>query len=153
MKISNKQTDYILIRAFTDSEWDYCDFALIRLSEEWRKAQSERLEIIKPFANDFMFHSLCFHDASVYFCQTNDNEEPEIEELLANKSWAFVELDDNEEENLVFPENDLIGYKLVIYRNAMAIYEAFGKHTNEDFWTDTFSLYELIGQVKGVTDN
>lgn len=153
MKISNKLTNHILIKAFTDSEWDYCDFALICLSEKWIKAQSERLEIVKPFVNDFVFHSVVFYDDSVNFYRINDNEKPEIEELLINKIWAFVELDDNEVNNLVLPNNDMIGYRLVIYRDATARYEAFGKHTNEDFWTDVFSLDEIVGQINEGANN
>lgn len=55
MKISDKPTKYILIKASTDSEWDCCDFALIYLSEEWKKLQAERLEAVKPFADNYSF--------------------------------------------------------------------------------------------------
>lgn len=148
MQISNKSTNHILIKAWTNSDWDYCDFALINLSNKWIEMQKGRLEAIKPFTNDFIFHSLCFYDESVTFYRIDENDSPDIEKLLENKSWAFVKLDDNELDNLIAPENALVYHKLVIYRDATARYEAFGKHTDENFVTDAFSLKELIGQVK-----
>lgn len=103
---------------------------------------------------NFVFHSVVFYDDSVNFYRINDNEKPEIEELLINKIWAFVELDDNEVNNLVLPNNDMIGYRLVIYRDATARYEAFGQTIqNEDFWTDVFSLDEIVGQINEGANN
>lgn len=147
MQISNKPTNHILIKAWTNSDWDYCDFALINLSNKWIEMQTGRLEAITPFTNDFIFHSLCFYDESVTFYRIDDNDSPDIEKLLENKSWAFVKLDDNELDNLISPENALVYHKLVIYRDATARYEAFGKHTDENFVTDAFSLKELIGKL------
>lgn len=31
MKITEKSTDKILVRAYTDSEWDNCNFAIIHI--------------------------------------------------------------------------------------------------------------------------
>lgn len=36
MKTSLQPTEYLLIKAMTDSEWDDCGFAIIRISEEWK---------------------------------------------------------------------------------------------------------------------
>lgn len=148
MKISDKPTKYILIKASTDSEWDCCDFALIYLSEEWKKLQAERLEAVKPFADNYTFSSINFYDSSVNFFQTGDGEEPDMKELLADKEWAFVELDnDDETDRLTSPENRLVRYKIVIRRDGNARYEALGKHTNEEFWTSEFPLQQLTGQA------
>lgn len=148
MKISDKPTKYILIKANTDSEWDCCDFALIYLSEEWKKLQAERLEAVKPFADNYSFSSINFYDSSVNFFQTGDDEEPDMEKLLGDKDWTFVELDDDDEtDRLTSPENRLECYKLVIYRDENARYEAYSKYTNEEFWTNDFSLRQLIEQA------
>jgi hypothetical protein len=148
MKISDKPTGYILIKAHTDSEWDCCDFALIYLSEEWKRQQAKRLEAVKPFADNDTFSSINFYDSSVNFFQTGDEDEPDVEELLADKEWAFVELDDDDEtDRLTSPENRLECYKLVIYRDGNARYEAIGKYTNEEFWTSEFSLQQLTEQA------
>lgn len=147
MKTSDKPTADILIRASTNSEWDCCEFAVIHLSEEWRKIQAARLETVKPFKDDYKFQSIRFHDGSVEFFQSGDDEEPDIEKLLADREWVYVKLDDDELEKLASPENKLDFYKIVIYRDGNARYEAFGKYSNEEFWTNEFSLQQLIGQT------
>lgn len=146
MKISDKPTADILIKADTNSEWDCCEFAFIHLSEEWRERQAKRLEAVKPFKDDFNFQSIKFYDSSIQFFQPGD-EEPDMEELLAGKDWVFVELDDDELDGLTSPETSLDFYKIVIYRDGNARYEAFGKHTTEDFYTNEFPLQQLIGQT------
>lgn len=146
MKTSDKPTADILIKASTDSEWDCCEFAFIHLSEKWEKLQAKRLEAVKPFKDDYSFQSMRFYDYSVKFFQPGD-EEPDIEELLADREWVFVELDDDELDELTSPENSLDFYKIVIYRDGNARYEAFGKHTNEEFYTNEFPLQQLIGQT------
>lgn len=146
MKISDTPTLDILIRASTNSEWDCCEFAVIHLSEEWGKRQAKRLEAVKPFSDDYSFQSMNFYDGSVEFFQPGD-EEPGMEELLADKDWVFIELDDDELDELTSPENSLDFYKIVMYRDGNARYEAFGKHTNEEFWTNEFPLQQLTEQI------
>nr|DAI00631.1 MAG TPA: hypothetical protein [Caudoviricetes sp.] len=146
MKISDTPTLDILIRATTNSEWDCCDFAIIHLSEEWRKLQEKRLEAVKPFEDDYSFQSMRFYDGPVDFFQSED-EGPDVEKLLADKDWVFVELDDGELDKLTPPESSLDCYMLVLYRNGNARYEAFGKHTSEEFGTSIFLLQQLTGQT------
>lgn len=147
MKISDKPTADILIKARTDSEWDCCEFAIIHLSEKWKEVQAERLESVKPFADNYNFQSIRFYDGSVSFFQSGNDEEFDVEELLADREWVFVELDEDEQDELTQPENCLDFYKIVIYRDGNARYEAFGKHTNEEFWTDEFPLPQLVEQT------
>lgn len=151
MKVSDKPTAEILIRAKTNSEWDCCDFAVIHLSEEWRKLQATRLEAVKPFKDDYNFQSISFFDGSVEFFQSGLDdelvEEPNIEELLADRDWVYVELDDDELDKLASPENRLDFFKIVICRDGNARYVVFGKHTNEEFYTNQFSLQQLTGQA------
>lgn len=151
MRRSDKPTADILIRARTNSEWDCCEFAVIHLSEEWRKQQTKRLGAIKPFADDYNFQSIRFYDGPVDFFQSGEDGEPDIEELLAGRDWVFVELDDDELDKLTQPENSLDFHKIVIHRDGDARYEAFGKHTNEEFWTNAFSLPQLTGQTVEVS--
>lgn len=150
MKTSDKPTADILIRANTNSEWDCCDFAVIHLSEEWRKIQATRLEAVKPFKDNYNFQSIRFYDGSVEFFQSGGDEEPDIEDLLADKEWVYVELDGDELDKLASPENRLDFYKIVIYRDGNARYEAFGKYSNEEFYTNEFSLQQLTGQTVGI---
>lgn len=74
MRRSDKPTADILIRARTNSEWDCCEFAVIHLSEEWRKQQTKRLGAIKPFADDYNFQSIRFYDGPVDFFNLEKTE-------------------------------------------------------------------------------
>lgn len=143
MKVSEKPTGHILVRAHSNSEWDSCEFAIITISEKWKQEQLKRLEIVKPFAEDYDFQSLNFYDGSADFYQTDDGGLPDLDELLAGKDWAYIELDEEELDNLTPPESSLDCYRLAIYRDGDAKYKAYGKHTDEEFWTDNLPLQQL----------
>lgn len=144
MKSAINNTGYMLIKARTNSEWDNCEFAIVHVTEDWRKEQAKRLEAVKPFAGDYCFQSLNYYDSAVDFYVTGENDHPDIAALLAGKEWAFVELDDNEQETFTVPENRLDCYRLKVYGTGNAKYCAYGKHTDEEFWTEEFSLAQLI---------
>jgi hypothetical protein len=144
MKLSTIQASHILVKAYTGSEWDECDFAIIHLSEDLKKEWSKRLEAAKTFSGDYNFQSLNYYDSAVDFYRTDKDDNPNIEELLAEREWVFVTLEDKEEATFTAPESRLDCYRLVILKNGTAYYQAFGKYTGEEFWTEEFSLYQLI---------
>ena len=147
MQLSETPTDHILVRARTDSEWDSCDFAIISISEGWRKVQLERLEAITPFANDLSFFSLHFFDGAADFYQPGDDGLPDIDELLGDNEWAFVELTQEEQDNLTPPESALDCYEMVLYKDGDAKYTAYGKYTSEEFWTTELPLRKILEQL------
>src|SRR5690606_38499340 len=147
MKQSDKPTAHILVKANTNSEWDNCEFAIVHLSQEWKEEQAQRLEWIKPFGENYNFQSLNYYDTAVDFYSIDENDNPDVEQMLAGKEWVFVELNEDEQEAYTVPETRLDCYRLVVYRRGNAIDKAYGKHTNEDFWTEEFSLQQLIGQL------
>lgn len=140
MKTTQKQTGYILLKAGTNSEWDNCDFAIIHITEEWKQELQKRLEAVKPFEGDYNFSSLNYYDSAVDFYKQDDEDNPDFEKLLTEKQWVYVELDEGEQEKLTVPENRLECYRMVIYANRRACYQAYGKHTGEKFWTEEFNL-------------
>lgn len=146
MHLSETPTSHILVRANTNSEWDFCDFAIIHLSDKWKECQIKRLQAVEPFKDDNDFRSLNYYDEYINFCQLTE-EEVQVDELLAEKEWAFVELDEEELKELTPPENRLDCYRLVIYNNGDAKYTAYGKHTNEEFWTNKISLLQIIEKL------
>lgn len=147
MKLSAKATAYILVKANTNSEWDNCEFAIIHLSEEWKKEQAKRLALVKPLEGNYHFCSMNFYDTAVDFYRTGEDYQPDIEEMLTNKEWGFVELDEEEQETFTVPENSLDCYRLVLRANGTGYYTAYGKHTSEEFWTEEFLLTQLIEQL------
>jgi len=142
MKTTDKATAYLLVKANTNSEWDSCEFAIVHIPDEWKREQAKRLEAVKPFAEDYNFQSLSYYDTTVEFYRTGEDDQPDIEKLLAGKDWVFVEMDG--QEAFTTPENRLDCYRLSVYRNGNANYKAYGKHTSEEFWTEDFLLTELI---------
>lgn len=143
MKLSDKPTEYILLKAGTNSEWDNCNFALIHITEEWKKEQAKRLELVKPFAEDHYFQSLKYYDTAVDFYIADEDDNPDLYKWLEDKPMMYVEIDKDELETLSVPENRLDCYRLVVFKTGTAIYTAYGKHTSEEFWTEEFSLEQL----------
>ena len=144
MKLSDKTTAHILVKANTNSEWDNCEFAIIHLSEEWKKEHEKRLALVKPLEGNSYFCSMNYYDTAVDFYRTGEDDNPNIEELLNGKEWVFVELDEQEQETFTVPENRLDCYRLVLRANGTGYYTAYGKHTSEEFWTEEFLLTKLI---------
>lgn len=59
---------------------------------EMEKGEAKKIEAIKPFAEDCNFQSLNCYDSTVDFCKTGENDQPDIEALLAEKKWAIKSL-------------------------------------------------------------
>jgi hypothetical protein len=144
MKLSDKPTEYILLKAGNNSEWDLCEFAIIHISEEWKKIQKKRLEVVKLVESDYDLKWLNYADTNVEFFQFSEEHYPEVEEWLSERSRIFIELEKEDLKELSQPENRLNCYQMQVYKNGNAIYNAFGKHTGEEFWTEEFSLEELL---------
>lgn len=144
MKRSDKPTSYLMIKANTNSEWDCCDFAIIALSEDWKQEQQKRIDNIKPFSKDCMLLSMMYSDASITFYKDDDKICPDSTELLEGRIWSFVKLDEEALAQLSIPENKLTSHTLHIFKSGYALYQTYGKHTGEDFWTEDFPLEELI---------
>ena len=143
MKTSPKPTEYLLINAMTNSEWDDCSFAIINIKEEWKQCQKKRLEAVKMVENDYDFKWLNYADTNVEFFKFSEEKYPDVEKWLSEKSRIFIELEKEDFKNFTLPENNLQCYQMQVYKNGNAIYNAFGKHTSEEFWTEEFSLYQL----------
>jgi hypothetical protein len=141
MKATTQPTANILIRAYTNSDWDECQFAIIHCDKEWKETMKNRVECVQPFSNDYNFCCLKYYDTSVDFYRT---DEEDIEELLQDKEWVFVELNEDEQETFLVPENGLDTYSISIYRTGTAKFSACGKHTGEDFWTEEFNLKSIM---------
>lgn len=148
MKLSDKATAHILVKANTNSEWDNCEFAIVHFSEEWIKEQANRLELVKPLQGNYHFSSMNFYDTAVDFYSTGEDEQPDIEKMLADKEWVFVELDNEEQETFPIPENRLSCYSLVLRASGTA----YGKHTSEEFWTEEIDLNILCLPIVEETD-
>lgn len=121
--------------------------------KEWRQTQSGRLEAVKPFKDDISFQSLNFYDISVGFYQPDEDGILGSEDLPEDNNWCFVELTETELERLVPPDNVLVSHILAVFANGEARYRAYGKHTDERFWTENslcnrFWIYWRVMNLK-----
>lgn len=144
MKRSDKPTGQILLKAYTNSEWDDCEFAIINLSEEWKNEQKERLEYTSPLKEDWYFSSIDFYDGSVDFYRSGNDDFLNVNELLEGRDWSFVELNSEEITAFLPPENSMDSYRISLRGNGSAFYTAYGKHTGEQFWTADFLLNTIL---------
>ncbi len=143
MKVSNKATEYVLIKASTNSEWDDCSFAIVNITNNWKEKQAKRLEAIKEFMNDNCFLSLNFYDSSVTFFKSDENDSPDIGQMLQEEDWAFVDLEENELASFNHPESPLDCYSLVLYRSGHTVFTAYDKYSNDEFRTEELNLNKL----------
>lgn len=146
MKASKIPTEYLLLQAQTISDWDYCAFAIVHLSEEWKQEKLDWLGYVEPLKSNSHFQSMNFYDTAVEFHQTDNDDNPDLENLLADREWVFVELDERELETFALPESALDCYRFVLRSDGTAYYKAYGKHTGEEFSTWDFDVAAVCGQ-------
>lgn len=149
MKKSHKPTEHILVRAYTDSEWDSCDFAIITISQRWKEQQAKRLKMLESIKDDDYFLSVSYRDTFVDFYKTtqlklSEEPTPNLESLLGDADWTFVELEQEEQEQFSVPQSTLSCYKIVFERLDFFFYIAYDKHTSEEFWTTEIDLKEIL---------
>lgn len=146
MKISQQPTNTILVRAHCQSEWDNCDYALISCGEVWREDMQKRLEAANQF-NDYD-NSLIAFKYSDYSAGFYVSSEEDIVKLLSetgpDSEWAFVELEEKEEDSLTTPENRLDCHMLNLYKDGAGAYIAYGKHTGEEFYTESIPFVKIL---------
>jgi hypothetical protein len=146
MKISEQPTSHILVRAHCDSEWDCCDFAIIDCGKGWAEEIAQRLDTARHLHENPGFFSTRYLDCSASFYSSTDDETDD--ELPKDKDWAFVELEEGEEETFDEPESYLDMYTLTLYQDGSGRYMASGKYTNEDFYTENLPFAEIIASMQ-----
>jgi hypothetical protein len=150
MKRAAHPTDYIFIRASTASEWDSCDFAIIRLTDDWRKVMRKRFDLIQPFIDDDTFYSHHYWDypQGFYVHDYEDEEETTLHLLNEDEDWAYIITDEKELASLRCPESRLDTYQLTVTKNGSANFSAMGKHSGEEYWTNHFGVDELVSEAE-----
>lgn len=140
MKRTNKKTNTILVKAYTNSEWDNCDFAIIHIDEKWIEKMNKRIKAIENLVEDEDFNFAYYYDNSFDFYKTKN-----IEITLGSEDYSFVELEEDEESRFSIPENRLTLYRIAIYKNGYFRCLAWGKHNiEEEFFTEEINFYDLI---------
>lgn len=146
MKRSKTPTQHILIKANTRSDWESIEFAIIYLTESWKALIASRLKAIKQFKADDDFNCHSFWDASISYYNGSGNRELVKEILPPHDDWAYVTLSPETERTFQHPDNLLEAHQLLITTNGIAHFKAYGKHTNDEYWTEEFNLKKLFNK-------
>ncbi len=146
MKRSETPTKWLLLPAFTGSEWDNVDYALLELTDGMRKhiqSGAAGVDRLNPQpGDDFAYLSLWCSPHGWY---VNGEEE----DWGADEKVTFVDMEDTDPESLPRPEQQvcrpLLVFSVWVYahgtdKRVMANFKAYGKHTSEEFWTEEFDV-------------
>lgn len=143
MNISKTPTTHLLVRAYTNSEWDNCDFALITLTEQWLEKVKKVAQQVSTLKSDPDFVNLSFYEARTDFYTLSDEEQPDLS-FLEERTWAFVELTEEELASFNTPESRLDIYRSVFTRYDDFYIKAYGKYSSDEYWTDDIRFDELF---------
>lgn len=145
MKISTTPTNHLLIRAYTCSDWDDCDYAVINCDRAWRERMASRLEAAARFNPDGSFLSFHYTDQSARFYISR--EENFFDELPENGVPLFIELEEGEEASFKTPGTCMDGGRIVIHRNGRAYYVRHAENTRDEFFTGSFSVPDILERL------
>jgi hypothetical protein len=125
----------LVVKAYTNSEWDSVDVVLFELDKEsidWLKELREKVELVKGISG---FNCLSIFSYGAEFLQDESGVYEDIEN-------GFILEDDVDENNFSEPEThfdtDTIGL-----RGYGFFFKCYGKHTGEEFWSETIG-WEIL---------
>lgn len=152
MRISEKPTEYILVRATVQSEWDSCNSCLVCVSDSYLKRYRQWNDKATQQENaDTSFLHSCYSESSEFLYLKNTDPEwitiqNIAEDIPDDKHWMFIELEDTEEE-IQLPEQRVDCHMVKMYGNGGMCFVGYGKHTGEEFWTETINLADIINAI------
>lgn len=138
---------YIIVKAFTDSDWDTCDYALIKINgntigriQEQQKAIGNMMKDSRGIMNSFC--KMCFYTSIVdFYCF--DEEVITEDETNLEKPY-IIDLSEEQLQKLIVPEARLELYKYELYSYNSLRFTAYGKYSGDEFYTDDFDMVSLI---------
>jgi len=127
---------FIVIKAFTDSEYDYCDYALIKYSENFIE---EIVKYLKNIPNESFIKASFRTPICDFYCFDN---EIITEQNIIEKPY-IIELSEEELNKLNVPESILELYRYHVYKEGSIYFSAYGKYTGEEFFTKEFNIQDV----------
>ncbi|WP_293906061.1 hypothetical protein [Sphingobacterium sp. UBA5670] len=144
MNLSHIPTDYIIVRAQTNSDWDNCSFAIITISLEWRKEQAKRIRFFKAFENCNTFYAAQFFNAEIQFFDADYGLSEIVEGFEQQMGWCFLEATQNEIAHLHTPQSTIGTSCICIDAFGNGTYKGWADYSSEEFFTDQFSIEEIL---------
>lgn len=145
MKTTNKITDKILVKAYTDCYNVDCNLAVIHMNDEFRKLIKNiksNSDINRNISLFVRYMRKGNDDNTVHFYNVDDKF---IEEHLYDIDWSFVELTDEEESKFKKIERmqSYIYCRLCIEGNEF-YYLMTDTFTRDEFWTEYINLNDML---------
>jgi hypothetical protein len=149
MKISKKPTNYILIKAQTASEWDSCNAAILEIGRGTKATLRKYFNAVKTLGEFQDFYNASFWFGVDYV--NIDEPSKEIEKAFENKGWCYVSFTEGEYEEIIdgkldsisLPEQKIDAQMVKIHAEGGFNFSGSGKHTAEEFWTDSINIDSL----------
>ncbi|MGY4385961.1 hypothetical protein ACVWYN_003009 [Pedobacter sp. UYP24] len=151
MKKSKIPTPYILIKAYTDSEWDKCNFAIFHITDEWKSNMENRVKLLKPLLDTKDFYSMAFMDVVVGYFKFRITGRSKVSSKLNaasvftnDEDWCYVDANPNMIKVLTRTLSQQHAHKFVLLTDNSGYYTSTGNHNGEEFWTEDFKLSTFI---------
>lgn len=130
----------------TNSEWDNVDFCLIELNNELIsiiKGASEDAVKLKEKYPSFD-HIELDSDIAEWFIDASDdtNDNDKLMALVEEKEFVIID-EEIETATMHRPEQD-IRYGSIRLDGEVVKFVAYGKHTNEEFFTESIPIKDII---------
>lgn len=146
MKAVDFKTSHILVRAYSTNEWLFCNYAIINVTEEWLERARKAGEQAAALKEEDTFASLSFYENKTDFY--NIEQETEVDRVLdPEKDWSFIEITDEELENL-----DLVEERLEIHKIHFTPFDdlsitAYGKFSGNEYYTADIKISKLLSTL------
>ena len=146
MKLTNEKTDSIIIKADNCSEWDYCNTVLVQdinteTLETWKKYDKIATDLKSTTVREF--ESLNIWEWSTFLNLDKDKREYEEYMKWGKLWWSYVTDVTEEEIEEQKPEQIVDCLQLRFYGNGEVCFLGYGKHTGEEFYSQSININEL----------
>jgi hypothetical protein len=145
MKKATTKTDYILVRASANTDYDLCDFIIVKADEKWLTGMQEKLDrsLLFQAVPEFFRHT--YWDCPVGFFRTPETEENQFDEILGDyDDWCYIDVAQTELDNLLPTLSELDGHQLHIEPSGLIQYAAHGTNHPIEFASSYINLFELL---------
>lgn len=139
MKKSKRKTGWILIGAQVSSEWDGCTHTLLEINKEDIARWKEYSKLVgEMYAKDSsVYHISCWYNTEFLNLDEGDTGWVDTE---PGKSWCYVKEVETGKE---YPEQSIDAQQIKIHPDNKVQFIGYGKHTSEEFWSETIDISEL----------
>lgn len=147
MKITDKVTGWLLIAATTNCEYASVTHILISITQKDIEKWTERSSVAGMcHAQDDQFAYNRYYSYDGQFVNLDDEQYEDLEVVNGDtgKGWAWVELEDGEEDNLPEMELRLDGTESKFYGRGGIQFVAYGKHDGQsEVWSESINVQEI----------